>query len=209
MANRFFTIALFLLICSQVAGQRATRQSAQEAFDKGVFRKAYTEFTELLEVYSRDPLYKYYASVSLIKLEQDTEQAETLIREAIESNTAARAIPADATFYHARVLHMNGKFDEAVREYQRFADRAGRRTAREFRVPAYIQQCTRGEGEIVKEQPAQQITPEYNEPKTTEKSVADILFAMPEFVAEKEEIKTPPAQTENNNIIEKISDNQI
>jgi len=134
MVKKTFTIALFILFCFQVTGQRATRQSAQDAFNRGDYKKAYNEFSELLEVYSRDPLYKYYASVCLIKLEQEPEQAEKLIKEAIENNTAARSIPSDAMFYFARALQMNGNFTEAIGLYQRFADQANRGTVREFRV---------------------------------------------------------------------------
>ena len=170
------TVVLFLLFCSQAAGQRATRQSAQEAFNKDDYKKAYSEFTELLEVYTRDPLYKYYASVCLINLEQEPEQAETLIKEAIENNSAARSIPSDATFYLARALHLNGKFDEATGVYQRFANQAGRRTAREFRVQDYIQQCTRGEGAITR----QEIAPAPDEPEEITNFAAIPIFTTPE-----------------------------
>ena len=185
--NKFLPIiVLFLLFCFQVAGQRATRQSAQDAFDKGDYKRAYNDFTELLEVYTRDPVYKYYASVSLIKLEQDAEQAETLIKEAIEYNTSARSIPSDATFYLARALQMTGNFTEAISVYQRFADQAGRRTARDFRVQDYINQCSKGEGAIAKTQPEKQIAIEREITNS-----ADIpLFTTPEIVAEQ---KTIPA----------------
>ena len=180
MTNRFFTIVFFLLICAQVTGQRATRQSAQDAFNRGDYNRAYSEFSELLEVYSRDPLYKYYASVSLIKLEQDAEQAEKLIKEAIENNSAARSIPSDATFYLARALHMNGNFSEATAEYQRFANQANRRTVREFRVQEYIQQCTRGEGAIARTQPERQTT------EITNSAAIPIFIAPPEVVVARE-----------------------
>jgi tetratricopeptide (TPR) repeat protein len=182
MIKKSFTIVLFLLFCYQVTGQRATRQSAQDAFNRGDYRKAYNDYNELLNIYSRDPLYKYYASVCLIKLEQDPEQAEALIKEAIENNTAARTIPSDAIFYHARALQMNGKFDEAVKLYQRFADQAGRRTARELGVADYIQQCSRREGALAKTQPERQIAPEHE----ITNSAAIPLFTKPEIVVERE-----------------------
>ena len=154
------TVVLIFLFCFQLTGQRATRQSAEAAFNRGDYERAYSEFNELLEIFTRDPLYKYYASVCLIKLEQEPEQAERLIKEAIENNTAARSIPSDVTFYLARALHQNGKFDEATALYQRFANQAGRRTARELRVQDYINQCSKGEGAIAKTQPEKQITTE-------------------------------------------------
>jgi len=183
------TVALILLLffntASQVSGQRATRQSAQEAFNKGDYKKAYSEFTELLEIYTRDPLYKYYASVCLIKLEQNPEQAEMLIKEAIENNSAARSIPSDATFYLARALQMNGNFSEAAGVYQRFADQAGRRTAREFRVQDYIQQCSRGERAFA-QQPEREIATPPNEPEEIKNIAATPVFTTPE-------VKTIPA----------------
>ena len=179
MVKKTFTIALFILFCFQVTGQRATRQSAQDAFNRGDYKKAYNEFSELLEVYSRDPLYKYYASVCLIKLEQEPEQAEKLIKEAIENNTAARSIPSDAMFYFARALQMNGNFTEAIGLYQRFADQANRGTVREFRVQDYIQQCSRGEGAIAKTQPERQITAER---EITNSAAIPLFIAPPEVV---------------------------
>ena len=185
MTNNFFTTVLFLLICFQVAGQRATRQSAQEAFNRGDYRKAYSEFSELLEVYSRDPLYKYYASVCLIKLEQDPEQAERLIKEAFENNSAARVIPSDATFYLARALQMNGNFTEAIAVYQRFAGQAGRRAARDFGVQAYVQQCSRGEGALAKTQPETQIATEC---EITNTAAVPLFITPPEVVVAQETI---------------------
>ena len=171
--NKFLpTIILFLLFCFQAAGQRATRQSAQEAFDRGNYARAYSEFSELLEIYSRDPLYKYHAAVSLIKLEQEPEQAERLIREAIENNTAARSIPSDVTFYLARALQMKGDFTEAISAYQRFANQADRRTVRDLRVQDYINQCSKGEGAIAKTQQEQQTT---TESETSEFLLGDYL----------------------------------
>ena len=178
---KFFAVVLLFLLCFNVSGQRATRQSAQDAFDKGDYAKAYSEYIDLLDVYSKDPVYKYYASVCLIRLGQNPEQAETLIREAIENNTAARAIPSDAMFYHARALQMNGNFSHATGLYQRFANQAGRRTAREYRVQDYINQCSKGEGAVAKTQPE----------TITNSAAIPIFTAPPEIVAEK---TAPPAE---------------
>ena len=189
------TVVLLILFCFnpvfQVSGQRATRQSAQDAFNKGDYEKAYGEFNELLEVYSKDPLYKYYASVCLIKLEQNPEQAETLIKQAIENNTAARPIPSDVTFYLARALQMNGAFTEAIEAYQRFANQAGRRIARDFKVQEYIQQCSKGEGAIAKTQPEKQIETEPNKLVITNPAAIP-LFTAPENIVNS--IATPVSE---------------
>ncbi|MDR2886786.1 MAG: hypothetical protein LBV26_02115 [Bacteroidales bacterium] len=165
---RFPAIALLCLFCTgfshNAAGQRATRQSAMEMFSRGDYAKAYSEFSELLGVYSKDPLYKYYASVCLIKLERDPVQAEALIKQAVENNSAARPLPADATFYHARALQMNGSFSEAAELYGRFAARAGRKTAREYDVQGYVQQCAKGEGAVAATKTMAQVAAEPGKP---------------------------------------------
>ena len=75
-----YTIILFCLIqviqmpseilFSQGVEAKPTRQSSLEAFSQGNFEKAYIQFRELLLTYNKDPLYKYYSGVCLVKLEQ-------------------------------------------------------------------------------------------------------------------------------------------
>ncbi len=138
------------VLLSQEAKQKPTRQSSMEAYSTGDYEKAYSEFSELLKSYSKDPLYKYYAAACLVKLERDPATAVVLMEQALENNTAARPLPKDAVFILARALHLNGDFTAAADYYNKYSDETGKKLAREQAVPEYIQQCTMKEGAVKK-----------------------------------------------------------
>lgn len=127
---------------------KPTRQSSLEAFSNGDFQKAYSEFNDLLKIYPRDPLYKYYAGVSLVKLAKNASEAETLLSQAVQSGAALKSLPSDAGFYLGRAHQMNGNFSAAEDAYNKFSKEAGKKTAKELNVPGFIQQCSEGRGKI-------------------------------------------------------------
>jgi hypothetical protein len=163
-------------LSSQGVKQKPTRQSSMEAFSRGDYEKAYSEFSELLKTYSKDPLYKYYTAVCLIKLERDPAEAETLILQAIESNTAARPLPAEALFYLGRAKHLSGFYSEAIDSYTKYSDQVGKKVARELGVPDFIQQCINEKGAIEKKP---ELTPEPEE-EDVKPVVAVVTAAAPE-----------------------------
>lgn len=71
-------ISLFLLIIvissttndifPQNTSKKPTRQSSLETFSKGNYEQAFNEFQNLLITYPKDPLYRYYSGVCLVKL---------------------------------------------------------------------------------------------------------------------------------------------
>ena len=149
---------------SQNVTPKPSRQSSLEAFTRGDYSKAYDEFSELLKTYSKDPLYKYYAAVCLIKLEIKPSEAADLLQQAMKINTASRPLPSDALFYLARARHQNGDFKEAIAAYTMYSDQAGRKISKEQGVPEYIQQCTGEKGalEKVPEKPAESVAQTQN-----------------------------------------------
>ncbi|HUX96765.1 MAG TPA: tetratricopeptide repeat protein [Bacteroidales bacterium] len=167
--NFFKIFILFLLIIfglseaklySQNVNPKPSRQSSLEAFTSGEYGKAYDEFNELLKTYSKDPLYKYYAAVCLVKLERNPAEAVALLQQALKTNTASRPLPSDALFYLARAQHLNGDFKEASGTYNKYSDQAGRKLSKEQGVSEFIQQCSDGKGasEKVYEKPAESVT---------------------------------------------------
>lgn len=148
---------LVLLIISSSANtissqdiKKPTRQSSMEAFSDGKYDVAYREFSELLITYPKDPLYKYYSGVSLIKLEKDPDKAVEILQQAIQSSSIVKSLPEDAVFYLARAQQMAGKYTEAVKSYNLFTSQAGKKAARQLRVPELIQQCNNRKGEIAR-----------------------------------------------------------
>ncbi len=127
---------------------KPSRQSSLEAFSKGNYEQAYKEFSELLLTYSKDPMYRYYSGVCLVKLNKEPDKAETFLHQALQSAAAVKSLPEDALFYLGRAQQMSGKFAEAIESFNLFSDKIGKKAAREFGTAEFIQQCNEKKGEL-------------------------------------------------------------
>jgi hypothetical protein len=193
-----FTLAISLVtllpLHSQEAKPKATRQSSMDAFEKGDYEKAFGDFSELLVTFPKDPLYKYYSGVCLVKLNHDPENAVLLLKEALKGSSVARMVPADALYWHARALQLSGRYREAVAEFTEFSEQSGKKISRELGVPDFIQQCDSGKGEIMAA--AAKITktvPNTDAVKEKEKPgiPKDTLTAVKSFAAIPEQMRLP------------------
>jgi tetratricopeptide (TPR) repeat protein len=128
-------------LISQNVQSRPSRQSSIDAFNKGNYEQAYREFNDLLVFYPKDPLYKYYSGVCLVKLNKDPEKAVTLLQEAQQAASVVRTIPSDALYWLGRAQQLSGNYTEAILSYDIFSEQAGKKAVRELGVPEYIQQC--------------------------------------------------------------------
>ncbi|MCU0474081.1 MAG: hypothetical protein MUC93_12090 [Bacteroidales bacterium] len=144
-------ILIFYMTGSNLFSQNiqsgASRQSSLEAFSKGDYEKAYDEFSELLIMYPKDPLYKYYSGVCLVKLNRDPKEAVSLLRQAKQGAAVVRTIPSDAVFWLGRARQLSGDFKGALESYNLFTEHAGKKAAKELDVPAFIQQCKENIGQ--------------------------------------------------------------
>ncbi len=127
---------------------KPSRQAAFDSFSKGEFEKAYGEFTILLQNFPKDPLYKYYSGVCLVKLNRDPENASAMLMDAVNGSPEIRTIPDDAWFFLGRSRQMSGKFQDAIKSYDVFAGKAGRKAAHEMNVDVYVAECNAGEGSL-------------------------------------------------------------
>ncbi len=148
LLSLLIALALFLpaadLLSQNV--QKPSRQSSLEAFSKGDYELAYSQFSELLVLYPGDPVYKYYSGVCLVKLNREPEKASALLKQAQQGSAAIRSIPSDARFWMGRALQMSGKFNDAIASYNYFTELNGKKAARDLGIPEFIQQCERKEG---------------------------------------------------------------
>ena len=126
---------------SQTLKAVPSRQSASEAFSKGDFEQAFNDYSYLLKTYSKDPLYKYYSGVCLVKLNRDPETALLLLEQAHQGSAVVRSVPSDAVFWLGRAQQMTGRFDEAITSFDAFTLQYGKKAARDLDIPAYVQQC--------------------------------------------------------------------
>lgn len=145
----FIVMLLSVIVSGQVLAQSGSvRQKSVEAFEKGRYEEAYDGFSELLRTYPKDPLYKYYRGVCLIRLNREPEEALVLLQQARQGNTGLRLLPQDSQFWLARALHLNGRFSEAIDAYNVFTLQNGKKAARELDVPGYLQQCRDKRGAV-------------------------------------------------------------
>lgn len=147
-----FVLLVIIFSCYSADGQisqpKPSRQSASDAFAKADFEKAYYEFGELLKLYTKDPLYKYYSGVCLVNLEREPVTAIELLQEAVQGSGVVRSVPQDALFWLARAQQMAGQFTAALNNYSQFATQAGSKKAREYNVQEYVRQCNERRGDL-------------------------------------------------------------
>ncbi len=155
LKKQIFSFCLIMVIelsfsnlFSQNSQTKPTRQSSFEAFSKGNYEKAYSEFSELLKTYSKDPLYKYYSGVCLVKMSKDPGEAAILLQQALQAAGTVKTLPADGLFYLGRAQQMSGKFSEAAETYNLFIKQAGKKTARELGVTEFLKQCNLKKGQV-------------------------------------------------------------
>ena len=132
------------------AQQKITRQSALDAFNKGKFELAYNQFSDLLITFPRDPVYKYYSGVCLVKMQRDPEEAIELLVQSRKDGAVVRTVPQDALFWLGRAQQMAGMFTDAVSSFNEFTSQAGKKAARELGTPEFIQQCQEKKGQVAR-----------------------------------------------------------
>jgi hypothetical protein len=148
----FFLLIFLQILCpevySQTVPQKASRQSAIDAFSKDNFEQAYSQFSELSASYPKDILYKYYCGVCLVKLNRDPLRSSSLLQSAIKGSTAIRSLPPDCFFYLGRAQQMSGKYNEAIKSYNSYSEQVSKKTSRESGIPQFLQQCNEKKGAI-------------------------------------------------------------
>lgn len=170
---------------SQNTNPKPSRQSSIQDFSEGKYELAYNQFSELLLLYPKDPLYKYYLGVCLVKLNREPEKASTLLQQALQGAAVIRTLPSDAAFYLGRAQQMSGNFKEAVESFTKFSDISGKKVAKDYNVSDYIQQCGENKGKLI-------------ETDTVIKKEAEKekIVTIPKEV-EKEKVVTIPKEAEN------------
>ena len=166
---RVVLVIAALLICGFIYPQESvvkpSKQSALDAFKRGSYEVAFREFNILLLSYSKDPLYKYYAGVCLVKLKKEPDKAAVFLMESVEGLPAIRSVPEDSWFYLGRAQQMSGQFPEAIKSYTSFTELAGKKASKELNVALHIQECKDRRGELTFAESLREDTPARIQPE--------------------------------------------
>ncbi len=150
--KRMAAVITAVMICSLVYAQdtdrKGSRYTAFDAFSKGNYEDAYNGFSQLLVDYPMDPLYRYYAGISLVKMMQDPDKASGLLKEAAEGTSDLKPVPVDVWFYLGRAQQMAANYSDALISYNTFSGKAGRKRAKGYEVQKYIRECNERKGEL-------------------------------------------------------------
>ncbi len=178
---------------------KPSRQSSIEAFSDGKYEEAYRQFTELLRIYPKDPIYKYYSGACLVHLKRNPESATLLLQEALKGAAAVRSLPSDALFFLGRSQQMAGKFSEAVDSYRKYEEQAGRKVSRDMGVSEFIQQCLNRQGQIIESvaeaksvaDPPAAVVTQKDQPDVDEANAKAVTVYTPPPVKTPDPIKVP------------------
>jgi hypothetical protein len=182
----------FSNILSQDVQPKPSRQSSFEAFSKENYEQAYKEFGILLQTYTKDPQYKYYSGVCLVKLNRNPEEALALLKQALQGASVVKTLPQEAYFYLGRAQQMSGKYSEAIESYNIFKKQVGKKTAREMDVAQFLQQCNENKGEIVASEISKPEVVNNDKVVVSQPEIKQTEQVVVQPVAEKE---TPPKAT--------------
>jgi tetratricopeptide (TPR) repeat protein len=142
------SLLVFNCLPAQNIPSGSSGKDAFNSYSQGNYLDAYKGFTGLLEIYPKDPLYKYYSGVCLVRLKKEPVKAAAFLQEALSSSHEIRSVPGDAWFYLGRSQQMSGQFQAAMGSFEKFTSEEGRKASRKFGVQEYIEECKQGKGRI-------------------------------------------------------------
>jgi hypothetical protein len=153
MNMRLWLVRLVLIVCAVtgsvpvavyaqtgLGSEEEVKKAAAELFDEGQYGQAYKLYSQLLATYPKDPNYNYRFGVCKLFSQADKEEALTFLEKASKDPGAEK----DVFFYLGRAYHLNYRFDDAIRAYERFKKEAGPKKAEKLQVDNQIASCRTG-----------------------------------------------------------------
>ena len=123
-----------------LGSEEEVKKAAATLFDEGDYTKAYKLYSQLLATYPKDPNYNYRFGVCKLFSQADKDEALTFLEKASKDPGAEK----DVFFYLGRAYHLNYRFDDAIRAYERFKKEAGAKNAERLKVDSHIASCRTG-----------------------------------------------------------------
>ncbi|HAN18544.1 MAG: hypothetical protein A2X13_14070 [Bacteroidetes bacterium GWC2_33_15] len=143
MMNRFcksLILVLVELILVQANFAQKTNSKDYDAlksayidFKNKNYENAYTYFQRMYEQYPKDPAYNYYTGVCLLFLDNNPEKALKRLRIA-----ATKDVPEDVYFYLGLAYHKSYLFNDALKNFERFKEKASKNEIRDYDIQNHI-----------------------------------------------------------------------
>lgn len=116
------------------------KKAANKYFEEGNFIEAYPLYSQLLSLYPRDPNYNYRFGACMLFTKADKNKAA----EYLSFSVRQTSVDDLAYYYLGRALHLNYKFNEAIRTYKKFEQIASSTELKKYPVKHFIEMCTNG-----------------------------------------------------------------
>jgi len=139
--------AVLLLITSTKASAQKSPSSeadlkklAAKYFDDENFASAYPLYSQLLSLYQQNPDYNFRFGACMLFYQADKAKPIDYLEKAVKSS----GIDNQAYFYLGRAYHLNYRFDDAIKAYERFKQNASSSDLKKHPVDHLIQMCGDG-----------------------------------------------------------------
>jgi len=141
-SHKYFVLIFFVFILGQFAAAQKTNtnsndldslKSAYIDFKNSNYHKAYPYFQKMYVQYPKDPAYNYYTGVCLLFLDKNPEKALKRLRIA-----ATKDVPNDVYFYLGIAYHKSYLFNDALKNFDRFKEKATKSMFRDYDLLNHI-----------------------------------------------------------------------
>ncbi len=116
------------------------KKAANKYFEEENFLEAYPLYSQLLSLYPRDPNYNYRFGACMLFTKADKNKAVEYLSYSVKQPDVENL----AFYYLGRALHLNYRFNEAIRTYKRFEQIASPAELKKYPVRHYVQMCING-----------------------------------------------------------------
>ena len=121
-------------------GEEELRAEAEKLFQAENYDEAFTKYSQLLALNLQSPEYNYRFGACQLFTSHDKEQALKYLKFAVESDNA----PNLSHYYYGLGLHLNYRFDRAMKEYEKYQVSASKKEPESKLVAHNISQCKSG-----------------------------------------------------------------
>ena len=133
----FFSLPI---VCIAQESEEQLKQEAEALFEKENYKEAFNKYSQLLSLQLQSPEYNYRFGACQLFTRHDKEQALKYLKFAVDSKDA----PNLSHFYYALGLHLNYRFEKAIKEYEKYQAGAGKKEKENQLVSHNIIQCNNG-----------------------------------------------------------------